>query len=123
LRVIEKTLDRLQEKRAKVTALGIRSAQQTPLQHFDKKFLRKIFGVLLRMDAAGDKGEDRTPITPAELSQCFGGFLVSGLGVDRGENHAPAGGVETAMCLWHICALAGAHLDRCSSIDLRKARK
>src|SRR5262249_14250702 len=106
---VEKTLDSLKEQRAKAPPLRIGTAEQVALQDPEEEILGKIFGVLLRVDAAGDKSEDGSPVNSAKLSQRLSGFLIAGLGVGGGENDAPAGGFEMARCFYKVCALARAH--------------
>ena len=75
------------------------------------------------MNAASNKGKDRPPINPAELSKRFARLLVAILGIDRGENDAPASGVETATLLRKVGGLARAHDGGWFQITSQSARK
>jgi hypothetical protein len=62
------------------------------------------------LETAGDKSEDGSQVNSAKLSQRLRSFLIARVGIGGGQNDAPAGGVETAMSFWQVCALARAHL-------------
>ena len=93
-RVIEKILERFEQKRAKAAAAFIRLLEPAALEDHDKEVLGEILSIFCGIPAPANKGEDGPPVSPAELGQCLARLLLPALKLGPGEDHTPASGDE-----------------------------
>ncbi len=88
--VAEKVLERFEEEGAEPAAVFIRVLKPVAFQNHGEEILGQILRILDGMPLSSDETENRTPVKPAKLCQCFARFLFIAGGVWRGKNEAPS---------------------------------
>jgi hypothetical protein len=109
-RMIEKILERLEEKRAKAAAAFVRLPKPVALQDHDKEILSKILRIFGGIPAPADEGKDGAPVSPAEFGQRLAGLSLAAFKLCAGEDKAPAGsGEDVRLDGWVVLLVPRIH--------------
>jgi hypothetical protein len=95
--IAQKILQRFEHQGTEAPASWVGPLQKVTFEHYHKKILGQVLGVLWRMSQAANKREDWSPVYFAKFRQRRVHLLHAAVGVNAGKDNAPACRIETTV--------------------------